>query len=183
MENKEFIVGKDNALKSLEKACKIKEVDEEILPILQVINRSAHYYTSSSCAGRIVLLEIPKLGDKKEAVFLGKWHRTIQSIELKKAAEKATHGMLWILAQSPILHIVTDSYENADMMVKTALACGFKNSGFKSLSKKIVIEICSTERVDAPIGNEAKLFCTNEYLELLMTISNDVLTKSKEKLA
>ena len=180
---KEFIAGKKNALESLQKACNEKKVDQEILPILRLINDSASYYTSSSCAGRIVLLEIPHIGDKKRAVFLGKWHRTIESKEIKESVEKANRGLLWFLAQSPIIHIVSDTYESADTMVKTAIACGFKNSGFKSLGKKIVIEICSTERLDAPVGRNGKLFCDNEYLDLLVDIANDVFMKSKEKLA
>ena len=181
-DNKEFIAGKKNALNALEKACDMKEVDEEILPILHLINESSNYYTSSSCTGRTVLLEIPNIGDKKEAVFLGRWHRTIESDEIKSAAEKAKHGLLWILAQSPIIHIVTDTSENADELVKAAIACGFKNSGFKSLSKKIVIEICSTERLDAPVGRDGNLFCNSKYLDLLVDIANDVFIKSKEKL-
>ena len=67
-------------------------------------------------------------------------------------------------------------------MVKTAISCGFKNSGIKSLGKRIVVEICSTERLDAPIGRDKNLFCNAEYLRLLVDISNEVIEKSKEKL-
>jgi len=184
MDNKkEYKDGKKNALELLKKACDMKKVDDEILPILHLINASCNYYTSSSCAGRIVVLEIPQIGDKKGAVFLGKWHRTIKPDVIKSAAEKANRGLLWLLAQSPILHIVSDTLENADIMVKAAIACGFKNSGFKSLGKKIVIEICSTERLDAPVGRDRDLFCDDEYLDLLVDIANDVFMKSKEKLS
>ncbi len=179
---KEFNDGKKNALKSLEKADHIKKVDGGILPILHLINASSNYYTSSSCAGRVVLLEIPNIGNKKEAVFLGKWHRTIYPDEIKNAVEKAHRGLLWLLAQSPIIHIVSDTSKNADAMVKTAISCGFKNSGIKSLGKRIVVEICSTERLDAPIGQDKNLFCNTEYLRLLVDISNEVIEKSKEKL-
>ncbi len=179
---KEFNDGKKNALKSLEKAYHIKKIDEGILPILHLINASCNYYTSSSCAGRIVLLEIPNIGNKKEAVFLGKWHRTIDPDEIKNAVEKAYRGLLWLLAQSPIIHIVSDTSKNADAMVKTAISCGFKNSGIKSLGKRIVVEICSTERLDAPIGQDKNLFCNEEYLRLLVDISNEIIEKSKVKL-
>jgi len=67
-------------------------------------------------------------------------------------------------------------------MVKAAIACGFKNSGLKSLGKKIVVEICSTERLDAPIGRDGNLFCNEEYLRLLIEIANEVFEKSNEKL-
>ncbi|MCK5031359.1 MAG: hypothetical protein KAR64_07830, partial [Thermoplasmatales archaeon] len=50
------------------------------------------------------------------------------------------------------------------------------------LSKKIVIEICSTERLDAPVGRDGNLFCNSKYLDLLVDIANDVFIKSKEKL-
>ncbi len=180
--NKEFEEGKKNALKSLEKAGHIKKVDEEILPILHLINASSSYYTSSSCAGRIVLLEIPNIGNKKEAVFLGKWHRIIDPYEINDAVKKANRGLLWLLAQSPIFHLVADSSKNADIMVKTAISCGFKNSGIKSLGKRIVVEICSTERLDAPVGRDKNLFCNEEYLRLLVDICNEVIEKSKRKL-
>ncbi len=179
---KEFEDGKKNALQSLEKACHIKKVDDKILPILHLINTSCNYYTSSSCAGRIVVLEIPNIGNKKEAVFLGKWHRTIESKEIKVSVEKANRGLLWLLAQSPIIHIVSDTSGNADVIVKAAISCGFKNSGIRSLGKRVVVEISSTERLDAPIGRDGDLFCNEEYLRLLADICNEVIGKSKEKL-
>lgn len=180
--DKDFFDAKNKALKSLEKACDEKKADEGILPILNVINDFEEYYTSSSCAGRIVLLEIPRIGDKKRATFLGKWHGITEPDEIKVAVEKAKNGLIWLLAQSPIIHIGADSNKSADKMVKTAIASGFKNSGVKSIGKKIVVEVCSTERLDAPIGRDGILFCDEEYLHLLVEIANDVFQKSKDKL-
>jgi len=182
MVKKEFLDAKEKALKSLEKACTEKRADKEILPILGLINDSEECYTSSSCAGRIVLLEIPSIGDKKRAEFLGKWHRSIEPNEVETAAAKAKNGLLWLIAQSPIIHIVADTSEMADKIVKTAIASGFKNSGMKSIRKKIVVEVCSTERLDAPIGRDGRLFCKEEYLQLLVDISNQILEKSMNKL-
>jgi tRNA wybutosine-synthesizing protein 3 len=179
---KEFLEAKRNALISLEKACNEKKVDEGILPVIKIINEFEDYYTSSSCAGRIVLLEIPDIGDKKNAKFLGKWHRKIKSNEINMAAKKAKKGQLWLLAQSPIIHVASINNAAADRMVKTAISCGFKNSGVKSIGKKIVVEVCSTERLDAPIGRDKSLFCNEEYLQLLVKIANDVIEKSNNKL-
>jgi len=182
MIKKEYLVAKENALKSLETACATKKVDEGILPILNLINAIDGFYTSSSCAGRIVLLEIPTIGDKRGARFLGIWHRTIEPEELEAASRNATKGLLWVLAQAPILHIGVQTTELADTMIKTAVSCGFKNSAMKSTGKKIVIEICSTERLDAPIGRDGCLFCEKEYLSLLIEIANEVIERSREKL-
>ena len=182
MNEKEYLDAKESALKSLENAYTNKKVDEGISPILNLINGIEGFYTSSSCAGRILLLEIPQIGDKRGALFLGIWHRTIETTEVTRATTNATKGLLWLLAQAPILHVGAQSLELADKMVKTAISCGFKNSAVKSTGKRIIIEICSTERLDAPIGRDGTLFCTDDHLALLVEISNQVIERSKEKL-
>ena len=182
MKNKVFLDAKENALKSLKDACVEGKVDEGILPILNLINRIHGFYTTSSCAGRIVLLQIPQIGDKHGATFLGIWHRTIKPDELYTAAVKSTTGLLWMLAQAPILHIGAETSQQADKMLKTAISCGLKNSSIKSLGKKTIIEICSTERLDAPIGRDGCLFCEENYLSLLVEISNEIIERSQEKM-
>ena len=183
MTKKEFLDAKENALKSLNEACDQEKVDEGALPLLSIINKIDGLYTSSSCAGRIVLLEIPHIGDKKGARFLGLWHRTIQLEELSAASKKATKGLLWLLAQAPIIHIGVENLPLADRMVKTAVACGFKNSAIRSLGKTVIIELCSTERLDAPIGRDGGLFCSEKHLTLLVEISNEVIERSSEKMS
>jgi len=180
---KDFLDGKKSALEKLTKAISANQVDSGILPILDIINNSDKYYTTSSCFGRIVILEIPTIGNKKEAKSLGKWHRTIEINELLSATKNAKDGQLWILSQSPIIHIAASSYNAAEKILKTAISCGFKNSGLKSLGRRIVIEILSTERLDAPIGKNGKLFCNNEHLDLLVKISNEIMGKSTLKLS
>jgi len=179
---KDFLYVKEQALISLEKAQGENKLDSKIKPVLDIINNSDEYYTSSSCAGRIVLLEIPSIGDKKRARFLGKWHDTIKPKDVFSAAKKARNGILWLLAQSPIIHVAASSSDAADKLVKTAVAGGFKNTAFKFTKKKIIVEVCSTERLDAPIGRDGNLFCSGEYLQLLVDIANDVTEKSNVKI-
>ena len=181
-QEKDFLIGKKSALKKLENAMNKGQVDPGILSILNILNKSDDYYTSSSCYGRIVLLEIPTIGDKKEAKFLGKWHRTITVNELLSASKNSKDGQLWLLSQSPILHIVSNSNNAADKILKISIACGFKNSGIKSLGKRIVVEVLSTERLDSPIGKNKELFCNNKHLNLLVHISNEIIKKSTLKL-
>jgi tRNA wybutosine-synthesizing protein 3 len=182
MTHKDFNKWKKKALTSLQKARNGKKLDREIVSLLKKINDLPMYYTSSSCAGRIVILELPCVGDKKNAHFLGKWHRTITSQEFFDAIQKAKKGYLWLFAQSPIFHIIADSPTNAEVLVKSAISCGFKNSGLRSIGKKNVVEICSTERVDAPIGKDQILFYHEKYINELVEIANNVLARSKLKL-
>ncbi|DAC72659.1 MAG TPA: hypothetical protein DSN98_04050 [Thermoplasmata archaeon] len=182
MSKKEYLDAKERALNSLQKAYDAQKVDEGILQILELINKIEGFYTSSSCAGRIVLMEIPQIGDKQGASFLGIWHRIIEPEEITTAATKATTGLLWLLAQAPILHVGAETLELANNMVKIAISCGFKNTAVKSTGKKIIIEICSTERLDSPIGRDGSLFYEGEYLSLLVDISNRVIERSREKI-
>ena len=178
----EFLIAKEKALTLLEQACSEKKADERILPLLTLLNTIPECYTSSSCSGRIVVLELPQIGDKQRARFLGKWHTPIGVSDIKNALENAHAGYIWLLTQSPILHIIVDNLEMADRFLKMAISSGFKNSGLKSIGKKIVVEVCSTERLDAPIGKDKILYYKDIYLSSLVTISNDILHKSTDKI-
>ncbi len=182
MGRKEYLDAKERALKKLKAASIDNKVDEKILPILEILNGIEGVYTSSSCAGRIVLLQIPRLGDKRGAVFLGVWHRIVVPEEITFAAQKATKGIIWILAQAPILHIGVESTDVATLLIKTAVLSGFKNSAMKSSGKKTIIELSSTERLDAPIGRNGCLYCEGDYLHLLIEIANEVIGRSQQKL-
>jgi tRNA wybutosine-synthesizing protein 3 len=178
----DFLEGKKSALKKLEKACSSGEVDSGILAILDIINRTDDHFTSSSCFGRIVVLEIPVIGDKKNANFLGKWHREVNYDELVNSIKRGKAGQIWLLSQSPVIHIISKTPESADRLLKTAISSGFKHSGLKSFGKKNVVEICSTERLDAPIGKDGIVFCNEYHLKLLLDISNEIIKKSTKKL-
>ncbi len=176
---------KQNALQKLRKAAQKQEVDIQILPLLNTINASDHYYTTSSCSGRIVLLELPTIGDKKNARFLGKWHNQIRLDDLQKALDhrdKNTPQLLWFLAQSPIIHVVADTLTSGDLLIKTALSCGFKNSGFRSIHKKIIIELQSTERLDTPLAENEHFLWDEHYLSLLIKNANLLYNRSNAKL-
>jgi tRNA wybutosine-synthesizing protein 3 len=113
---------------------------------------------------------------------LGKWHRYIEFDEIITASKKAKRGQIWLIAQSSIIHVVTANLKAADKIIKIANASGFKNSGIKSLNRKIICEICSTERLDVPVGRNRVLLCDKEYLQLLINIANEIIEKSTKKL-
>ena len=183
MKDRDFFENKKQTLKKIEKAKKEKLVDEGIIPVLDIINNSDDCYTSSSCYGRIVLLELPEIGDKKNAEFLGRWHSKVKTEDVFSALKKSSgKGQLWLLAQSPIIHVYTRTLGSADHLLKKAVACGFKHSGFKSSEKSIIVEIASTERLDCPVGMNGEFYCDEKFIDLLVDISNQIFDKSVLKL-
>lgn len=182
MKEREFNQNKKIALDKLKKAKLENKVDKDIIPIIDLLNSYEEYYTSSSCFGRIVLLELPSIGDKKNAKFLGKWHRTIKEKELLDAFKNASKGQIWFLAQAPIIHLFSKDLDSGDKLVKKAVSCGFKNSGFRSIKKNIVIEITSTERIDCPLGIDNRFYEEDDFITLLVNSANKVIKRSTKKL-
>ncbi|WP_048055286.1 hypothetical protein [Pyrococcus sp. NA2] len=178
-----FERAKKEALLSLEIALRRGEVDEDVIPLLEKINSKPNYFTTSSCSGRISVMEMPNFGDKVNAKWLGKWHREVSLEEVLKAIEKHKEGQLWLLVRSPILHVGARTLEDAVRLVNLAVSSGFKYSNIKSISdRKLIVEIRSTERLDVFLGENGKVLVSQEYIKKVVEIANSQLRRFKEKL-
>lgn len=173
---------KKNILIKLRDEIEDGRVDIKVISILETINSLPKYYTTSSCAGRILLLELPKLGDKQNAIFLGKWHHKISRDDILDAVSNATLGDIWLLAQSPIFHIAAEDLNSAVRLLKTGYAAGFKHSGLKNIDDRIIVELLSTERIDTPIGRDGILLCDEKFLDFIVENVNYIIKRCDEKL-
>ncbi|MHC1636231.1 MAG: tRNA(Phe) 7-((3-amino-3-carboxypropyl)-4-demethylwyosine(37)-N(4))-methyltransferase [Candidatus Methanospirareceae archaeon] len=174
-----FLERKRRALERLRE----EGADEDVRDIIEKINSHEDFFTTSSCSGRIILLHLPAVGAKKEARFLGKWHRTVTKEEVMEVlGEDFRSGEIWFISQSPIIHAVARHLEAAERLLKVAISAGFKYSGIKSLRDKIVVEIISTERMDVPLGKGGVLFCDEAYIDFLVERANFLLLRGKDKL-
>jgi len=180
---KNFEEQKERAMKSLRQALAEGRVDEDIVTLLDKINALENYFTTSSCSGRISVMEMPHFGDKVSSVWLGKWHRTVKVEEVFEAIERHEKGQLWFLVRSPILHVGARTLEDAVKLLNLAIGLGFKYSNVKSVSnKKLLVEIRSTERMDVPLGENGELWVSREYIGRIVTIANDQVRRFKGKL-
>ncbi|MEA2075667.1 MAG: hypothetical protein U9O85_08050 [Euryarchaeota archaeon] len=167
---------------------RIRGADEEVKGVLEKINRRDGFFTTSSCSGRIVLICLPEIGAKQEARFIGKWHRRVRKAEVLEAMSDATPHIkdeVWLMAQSPILHVACRSLEKATALLRIAIESGFKYSGIKAIAKddgKVMVELMSTERMDVPLGKDDVMFCSEEYLDFILPKANFMLERGKAKL-
>lgn len=173
---------KKNILRKLKEEIEDGRVDSKVISILDAINSLPKYYTTSSCAGRILLLELPKIGDKQNAIFLGRWHHKISRDDILDAVSNATHGGIWLLVQSPIFHIAAEDLDSAVRLLKIGYAAGFKHSGLKNIDGRIIVELLSTERIDTPIGRNGTLLCDEEFLDFIVENANYIIERCDEKL-
>lgn len=159
----EFTQEKEKVL-AREDHSKKGSVDEEIKPLVALINSNQNYYTTSSCSGRIVL--IVKKSDKKfDASWLFVSHNPVEFNEIKKVLENTPKHPVWFKQESCILHVCAKTLEDANKLLGVARLSGFKRSGIISINQRIMIEVTSTESIDTVLADNGKLLVTEDYLK------------------
>ena len=146
-------INKRRILRRLAREIKKKRVDEDVIPLLEVINSIPDFVTLSSCYGRIVILETDDIGDKVGSKFLAVWHNPVTISKIVKLLSKYYgEKTIWLQIQSTILHVSTYNLIKALHFRNLAIEAGYKYSKILSISKRgITIEILGTERLDIPI--------------------------------
>ncbi|CAI1492887.1 tRNA(Phe) 7-((3-amino-3-carboxypropyl)-4-demethylwyosine(37)-N(4))-methyltransferase 2 [Thermococcus nautili] len=173
---------KREALVSLFTAMREGKVDEDIIDLLLLINSIRGIYTTSSCSGRIGIIEEPALGAKPLSRWLIKVHREMTFPEAKKALKKAKEGLIFLKSQPPIFHVVAEDLEKAKRLHELGLASGFKYTTFKVISNRYLVEINATEYLTAPLGRDGKILVSDDYLRFALEIGNSMLRRSKGRL-
>lgn len=70
----------------------------------------------------------------------------------------------------------------AQSLVSLAIACGFRESGITSVSKKrTIIAIRCSIRLEVPLGNTQKLMVSPEYVEYLVDIANGKMGLNRKR--
>lgn len=173
-----FDTEKKRYIQSLYKPDKSKKgsVDKEISKLIDYINSLENFYTTSSCAGRIVLLEKSDNQKKHEVNWLVSSHdyldENLNLDDFKFSKET------WLKQESFILHICAKTIEDATKILNIAKACGLKRSGIITISKRIIIEIIGSEQMAIPIF-EKRLLITDDYFKYIIKKANQKLKKNK----
>jgi len=157
--------------------------DKAIIPLCNKLNKKKNYYTTSSCAGRIILL---KAKDKKEkGVFFFRTHNKITFEQLKKELEKIikkSKELVYLKQEPAILHVACENLKDAESLLNKAKLAGWKRSGIIAKSRRIICELMSTEKIELPIVNRGKILVSGDYLKLLVREVNKKLAKTREKI-
>ncbi|WP_297420740.1 hypothetical protein [Thermococcus sp.] len=173
---------KREALTSLFTAMRGGKVDEDIIELLLLINSIKGVYTTSSCSGRIGIIEEPALGAKPLSRWLIKVHRPIEFGEARDALKNAREGLIFLKSQPPIFHVVAEDMERAKRLHELGLASGFKYTTFKVVSTRHLVEINATEYLTAPLGKDGRVLVDDDYLRFAIEIGNSMLRRSKDRL-
>ena len=176
-EKKDFLGKKDKSKKG--------SIDIKIKRLVDKINSLPDFYTTSSCSGRILLLTIPRSNKKNEVEYLFCSHKKIKYNEIKKIlkSKKELKNDVWFTVQPVIIHVACNDIKNTKKILNIARDIGFRRSGIISIGKnKVIMEIISTERIDAIVGKNRKLLIGEDYFKVLIKEGNKKLEKTWEKI-
>ena len=195
-EKSDFLRKKDKSRKG--------SIDRDAVKIVSLVNSRKYFCTTSSCAGRIVLLEVRSkrkdecswIFSKHGKVTFNEINHTLKHYNKKqkirelplKAGRKEETSLrnilfkypIWLKQQPIILHIACRNLDAAKKLLDSARKV-FKHSGILSITeRKVTVEIIGNERIDTIIAD--KNFAVDErYIKNLIKYANHNFEENKRK--
>lgn len=152
--------------------------DERVIPLCDCINKHPEYVSLSSCSGRIMLIERPRKGKKKDAQWLFVTHNLASSHAITHALREYTgKGPVTFVQESVILHVACSTMDAASRLLVLARLTGFRRCGIIAAHRKIVCELICMEHISAPV-HEKMLLVNDSYLAHLVKDANRKLKVS-----
>jgi len=148
-----------------------------------VINRSDNYYTTSSCSGRVLIIIDHK--DKKDDLFLFVSHKLVDYKEVvSKLSEIKSKDLIYFKFDPCILHVACRDLEGAQKLFDLATKeAGWKRCGIISSSKRFLVELNSTERLEFPIMNDGKILVSEDFIKLACEEANKKMKMCWDKIS
>lgn len=150
-------------------------IDEPIRPLVELINRDEFYYTTSTCSGRISLIEKPRDDSaiKKGGNFLLNCHEELEYDTFYKSInefrEKNLEELcLWLKFEPFIMHVQCFDLDKAHTFLTLALSSGCRNSGITlGKSEKFLVAVRSTSFMEIPLHCGGQFELDQDYLRFL----------------
>lgn len=151
--------------------------------VLRMLNTPPLLFTTSSCVGRITVIEGEEHWSRKRARVVYKTHDFITVQELKKVMTRG-FSTLWLKVSGPIVHLRTPRLSCALYVLVVARRHGFKHSGVVSRHPRLgyTFEVMSSLQMIAPLRLRGADIVDESKLDLLVLEANKLLKASREKL-
>ncbi|XP_071482118.1 tRNA wybutosine-synthesizing protein 3 homolog [Diadema antillarum] len=165
---------KESRLKSADLSRK-GNIDEEIVGLVELINQQEHYFTTSSCSGRTIVV-CENSDDtsikKKGCRWLFVTHKWAHTDEVMSAL-KGTDGSAVLKFEPFVLHVQCQSIDKARIMHQSAVASGFRNSGITiGNGGKVMTAVRSTHGLEVPLTDGGTLLVSEEYIKFVVNLAN-----------
>lgn len=128
-EETRFEMTKKRHAETFAKAVREGKADEALIPLCGFVSGTRNFFTSSCCSGRILLLQLSKDEKKLGTKFHRKWHNVVKPKEVWAALKEKTSNEVWFKMEPIILHLGTNTLENANIVLETMKRAGVKRGG------------------------------------------------------
>ncbi|KAM8790012.1 tRNA wybutosine-synthesizing protein 3 homolog [Rhynchonycteris naso] len=160
-------------------------VDEDVAELVQLLNGQEQFFTTSSCAGRIILLEGSISGfdvQKQNCCWLLVTHNPCIKDDVIVALRKA-NGDAVLKFEPLVLHVQCRQLQDAQILHSVAIESGFRNSGITVGKRgKTMLAVRSTHGLEVPLCHKGKLMVTEEYIDFLLNIANQKMEENKKRI-
>ncbi|XP_065742704.1 tRNA wybutosine-synthesizing protein 3 homolog isoform X2 [Phocoena phocoena] len=127
-------------------------VDEDVVELVQLLNGREQFFTTSSCAGRIILLD-----------------RGINGSEVQK------QNCCWLLVtHKPCVKDDVHSVAIDSGFRNSGITVGKRG--------KTMLAVRSTHGLEVPLTHKGKLMVTEEYINFLIKIANQKMEENKKRI-
>ncbi len=159
-------------------------LDEDLLPILLVLNLDRNIYTMSSCSGRITVSDSTYPWSREETSIVFKKHEPISLRDIINLYDKPVVRRLWLNVTGPIIHISVNSLEYALKILGLARDAGYKHSGILSInpSKGVILELTTGIWMSQLLRSHDMDVVDRDRLRVVVDTANEILLKGKELL-
>ncbi|KAM9845092.1 tRNA wybutosine-synthesizing protein 3 homolog [Aulostomus maculatus] len=181
---KNFRLWKQQRLNKLD-ASKKGSVDEDIVPVVSLLNGCEDYFTTSSCSGRIIVIDgaPDRCGvQKQDCVWLFVSHHTCKPDDLVCAVAGAS-GDAVLKFEPFVLHVQCRRLEDAQLLHSVAVQSGFRNSGLTvSKTGKIMAAVRCTHGLEVPVSHQGRLLVTHDYIHFLTQVANQKIEENLQRI-
>ncbi|XP_075038016.1 tRNA wybutosine-synthesizing protein 3 homolog [Mixophyes fleayi] len=161
-------------------------VDKDIEDTVRDINLQDCYFTTSSCSGRIILIDENldlSIVQKQNCLWLFVTHEFCGSDDVFAALQKAS-GDAVMKFEPFVLHVQCRTLEDAQLLHNVAINSGFRNSGITVGKKgKIIMAVRSTHCLEVPLSHKGQCMVSNQYMDFLVQIANQKMEENKKRIA
>ncbi|KAJ8270898.1 hypothetical protein GJAV_G00120510 [Gymnothorax javanicus] len=182
----------DNTFRQWKKHCLNKmdlskkgSVDEDITHIVSMLNDSEKYFTTSSCSGRIIVIDgVSDCLDvqKQNCSWLFVTHQNCQKMDLVSALERSCGDVVFKF-EPFVLHVQCRQLEDAQLLHSVAINSGFRNSGITvGMKGKIILAVRSTHCLEVPLSRKGEVLVSSEYIEFLVELANQKMAENLRRI-
>lgn len=158
-------------------------LDPGIEDVLQRFFERPKSYTTSSCSGRITIVDAERPWTRDGSTVVYRTHDPASLNEVMGVLSKPATHTFWLIAAGPIIHVICYDEEEAYEVLRIARDAGFKHSGILSkTSKGVIVELRTGIRIVAPLKEGNRMLVGEGYVAKLLEYANRAVAEGRERL-